>query len=92
MGELREAFRPEFLNRVDDIVLFKPLTLEEIEPIVDLQIAEVRGRLADRRIGLEVTEAARAADRPRGLRPGLRRAAVSGASSSTKSRRGSPVP
>ena len=50
MGELRAHFRPEFLNRVDDIVLFKPLTLEEIEQIVDLQIAEVRGRLADRQI------------------------------------------
>ena len=43
MGELRAHFRPEFLNRVDEIVLFKPLTLEEIERIVDLQIAEVRG-------------------------------------------------
>ena len=43
MGELRAHFRPEFLNRVDEIVLFKPLTLEEIERIVDLQIADVRG-------------------------------------------------
>ena len=75
MGELREGFRPEFLNRVDDIVLFKPLTLEEIESIVDLQMAEVRGRLADRQIGLEVTDAARRADLKRGLRSGIRRAA-----------------
>jgi len=59
MGELREHFRPEFLNRVDEIVLFKPLTLEEIERIVDLQIASVRQRLAFRRITLEVSEAAR---------------------------------
>jgi ATP-dependent Clp protease ATP-binding subunit ClpB len=59
MGELRGHFRPEFLNRVDDIILFKPLTLEEIERIVDLQIADVRERVADRRIGLELTEAAR---------------------------------
>jgi ATP-dependent Clp protease ATP-binding subunit ClpB len=59
MGELRGHFRPEFLNRVDDIILFKPLTLEEIERIVDLQIADVRERLADRRIGLELSEAAR---------------------------------
>jgi ATP-dependent Clp protease ATP-binding subunit ClpB len=58
MAELRGWFRPEFLNRVDDIVLFKPLTLQEIERIVELQIDEVRRRLADRRIGLEVTEAA----------------------------------
>jgi ATP-dependent Clp protease ATP-binding subunit ClpB len=59
MAELRGHFRPEFLNRVDDIILFKPLTLAEIEQIVDLQIADVRRRLADRRIELEVTEAAR---------------------------------
>ena len=50
MGELRAHFRPEFLNRVDDIVLFKPLTLEEIEQIVDLQIDDLRRRLADRRL------------------------------------------
>ncbi len=60
MGELRSHFRPEFLNRVDDVVLFKPLTLEEIEQIVDLQIEDVRRRLADRRLSLELTEAARA--------------------------------
>jgi ATP-dependent Clp protease ATP-binding subunit ClpB len=59
MAELRGHFRPEFLNRVDDIVLFKPLTLGEIEHIVDLQIADLRGRLADRRLALELTEAAR---------------------------------
>ncbi|HEY1714930.1 MAG TPA: ATP-dependent chaperone ClpB [Solirubrobacteraceae bacterium] len=54
MDELRGNFRPEFLNRVDDIVLFKPLTLGEIERIVELQIADVRRRLADRRVGLEL--------------------------------------
>jgi ATP-dependent Clp protease ATP-binding subunit ClpB len=59
MAELRGHFRPEFLNRVDDTILFKPLTLEEIEQIVDLQIADVRRRLADRRIELEVSEEAR---------------------------------
>jgi ATP-dependent Clp protease ATP-binding subunit ClpB len=59
MGELRGHFRPEFLNRVDDIVLFKPLTLAEIERIAELQIDAVRRRLADRRIGLELTDAAR---------------------------------
>jgi len=59
MAELRGHFRPEFLNRVDDIVLFKPLTLEEIEQIVDLQIDSVRRRLADRRLGLELAEPAR---------------------------------
>jgi len=54
MGELRGHFRPEFLNRVDDLVLFKPLTLDEIKRIVQLQIADVRRRLADRRVGLEL--------------------------------------
>jgi ATP-dependent Clp protease ATP-binding subunit ClpB len=59
MGDLRGQFRPEFLNRVDDIVLFKPLTLQEIEQIVDLQIADVRSRVADRRLDLELSDAAR---------------------------------
>jgi ATP-dependent Clp protease ATP-binding subunit ClpB len=58
-GELRAHFRPEFLNRVDEIVLFKPLTLEEIEHIVDLQIADLAVRLADRRLTLDLTEPAR---------------------------------
>jgi len=60
MGELRAHFRPEFLNRVDEIVLFKPLSLEEIESIVDLQVDALRRRLADRRLELELTEPARA--------------------------------
>jgi ATP-dependent Clp protease ATP-binding subunit ClpB len=58
MGDLRGHFRPEFLNRIDEIVLFKPLTLAEIERIVELQIADVQSRLADRRLKLELTEAA----------------------------------
>jgi len=59
MGELRAHFRPEFLNRVDETVLFKPLTLEEIEQIVDLQITDLRSRLIDRRLELQLTDAAR---------------------------------
>jgi ATP-dependent Clp protease ATP-binding subunit ClpB len=59
MGELRTHFRPEFLNRVDEIVLFKPLTLAEIERIVDLQIADVQARLTGRRLRLELTDTAR---------------------------------
>jgi ATP-dependent Clp protease ATP-binding subunit ClpB len=59
MGELRRQFRPEFLNRVDDIVLFKPLTQPEIERIVDLMFDELRERLAERRMTLEVSEGAR---------------------------------
>ena len=56
MGELRRHFRPEFLNRVDDIVLFKPLTLDEIQRVVDLMFNDVRRRLADRDMTLEVSE------------------------------------
>jgi ATP-dependent Clp protease ATP-binding subunit ClpB len=59
MRELRSHFRPEFLNRVDDIVLFRPLRLEEIERIVDLQTEDLRKRLADRGVRLELTEPAR---------------------------------
>jgi ATP-dependent Clp protease ATP-binding subunit ClpB len=59
MSTLRNHFRPEFLNRVDEIVLFKPLTLSEIERIVDLALAELNERLAERRITLRVTEEAR---------------------------------
>ena len=50
MADLRATFRPEFLNRVDETVLFKPLSLEEIEKIVDLLIADVNQRLADKRV------------------------------------------
>ena len=59
LRELRQHFRPEFLNRVDDIVLFKPLTLPEIERIVDLQSEDLRRRLTDRGVRLELTERAR---------------------------------
>jgi ATP-dependent Clp protease ATP-binding subunit ClpB len=59
MKELHVSFRPEFLNRVDEIVLFKPLTLAEIEQIVDLQTEQLRGRLKDRNISLELAEPAR---------------------------------
>jgi ATP-dependent Clp protease ATP-binding subunit ClpB len=59
MRELRTHFRPEFLNRVDDIVLFKPLRLEEIKRIVDLQTEDLRRRLIDRGVRLELSEAAR---------------------------------
>jgi len=59
MEELRGRFRPEFLNRVDEVVLFKPLRLEEIERIVDLLLNSVRARLKDRNIKLTITEAAR---------------------------------
>ncbi|MGK0309747.1 MAG: ATP-dependent Clp protease ATP-binding subunit ClpB [Lentimonas sp.] len=53
MAELRQGFRPEFLNRIDDVILFKPLTLEEITKIVDLLLAQLNDRLADRQIKIE---------------------------------------
>lgn len=59
MGALRAHFRPEFLNRVDEIVLFKSLTPPEIERIVELMFNDLRARLADRRIALEITDEAR---------------------------------
>ncbi len=58
LNDLRGHFRPEFLNRVDDIVLFRPLTLSDIERIVELQIDDLRMRLAERRIALELTKPA----------------------------------
>ena len=57
-GALRATFRPEFINRIDDVVVFNALSLDDIEPIVQLQLADVRERLADRRIELEVGLAA----------------------------------
>jgi ATP-dependent Clp protease ATP-binding subunit ClpB len=59
MGELRVHFRPEFLNRVDEIVLFKPLTLSEIKRIIDLQLKLLRVRLSERHLELQLTEAAK---------------------------------
>jgi ATP-dependent Clp protease ATP-binding subunit ClpB len=58
MTELRQGFRPEFLNRIDDVILFKPLTLEEITEIVDLLLAQLNARLADRQIIIEFDHAA----------------------------------
>jgi ATP-dependent Clp protease ATP-binding subunit ClpB len=59
MRALQSHFRPEFLNRVDDIILFKPLTQAEIEQIVDLMFNDLRERLAERRMRLEVSQQAR---------------------------------
>ena len=59
MAELRHHFRPEFLNRVDEVVLFKPLTLPEIKRIIDLQLKLLRVRLSERHLELEVTDTAK---------------------------------
>ncbi len=57
---LKETFRPEFLNRVDEIIIFSPLSIEEVEQIVDLQMAEIATRLEEQGLTVELTEAARA--------------------------------
>ena len=59
MAELRDYFRPEFLNRIDDVVLFKPLSLEEIISIVDLLLKGVNERLLDQKVTVEFTDSAR---------------------------------
>ncbi len=59
MELLRQAFKPEFLNRVDDIIIFRPLSHEDIGKIVDIQIKRVERLLADRKITIEVTPAAK---------------------------------
>jgi ATP-dependent Clp protease ATP-binding subunit ClpB len=79
MDSLKQTFRPEFLNRVDDIVVFHPLDDKELTHIVDLRLKDLEKLLADRRITLELTDAARKAifkagyDRAYGARP-LKRA------------------
>ena len=58
MQELRNHFRPEFLNRVDDVILFKPLRLAEITRIVEIFTEQLRSRLAERAIRLNLSEGA----------------------------------
>jgi ATP-dependent Clp protease ATP-binding subunit ClpB len=58
MTVVRTTFKPEFLNRLDDVILFDALSTEELTEIVDLQVRKLAGRLADRRLTLEVTPAA----------------------------------
>ena len=57
--EMKEHFRPEFLNRVDEIVLFKPLLKDEIVRIIDTDLAEIEGRLEDRDIHIAATDEAK---------------------------------
>jgi ATP-dependent Clp protease ATP-binding subunit ClpB len=57
--QLRDRFRPEFLNRIDEIVVFEALSREQLADIVELQLARLRERLEERRIELELTEAAK---------------------------------
>ncbi|MDO4720331.1 MAG: ATP-dependent chaperone ClpB [Peptostreptococcaceae bacterium] len=59
MTQLRHSFKPEFLNRIDDVILFKPLRMDEILQIVSLSVDDIQKRLADRNIRLEVSEEAK---------------------------------
>src|SRR6185503_13936217 len=56
---LKRTFRPELLNRIDEIIVFKPLELEHIVKIVDIMMKDLRARLAERQVEVELTEAAR---------------------------------
>ena len=69
MGELRRAFRPEFLNRLDEIILFKPLTKENLSGIIDILMEGLKKRLADKTLKLEVTDAAKGLIIERGFDP-----------------------
>ncbi len=69
--ELKQHFRPEFLNRVDEIVVFHQLSTEDIEHIVDLMVAEIENRLRDRDMGIELTPAAKSLIAKRGFDPVL---------------------
>jgi ATP-dependent Clp protease ATP-binding subunit ClpB len=59
MDLLRSTFRPEFLNRIDDIVTFRSLTVHDIDRIIDIQIALIQKRLKERKLTLELTEKAK---------------------------------
>jgi ATP-dependent Clp protease ATP-binding subunit ClpC len=69
--ELKQHFRPEFLNRVDDVVVFPQLTQDEIIEIVDLMVARLEGRLADKGMGIELTPAAKVLLATRGYDPAM---------------------
>ncbi|OYN84645.1 ATP-dependent Clp protease ATP-binding subunit [Parenemella sanctibonifatiensis] len=69
--ELKQNFRPEFLNRIDEIIVFRQLTQEDIERIVDLMVAEIEVRLKDRDMGIELTQPAKELVAKRGFDPVL---------------------
>ena len=69
MGELRRAFRPEFLNRLDEIIMFKPLTKKNLSGIIDILMEGLKKRLADKTLRLEVTDAAKSLIIERGFDP-----------------------
>ena len=69
MSELRRAFRPEFLNRLDETILFRPLTKEDLTGIVDLLVKSLRARLREQDLDLTLTDAAKSLIIQRGYDP-----------------------
>ena len=69
MDIMKQHFRPEFLNRVDEIVFFKALTMQELAPIVDIQISHLKKLLSDRNISIDITEEASEFLAQRGFNP-----------------------
>jgi len=69
MAELKRSFRPEFLNRLDETILFRPLTKDNLNGIIDIMVASLRKRLADRGLGLELTDEAKSLIIERGFDP-----------------------
>ena len=69
MAELKRSFRPEFLNRLDETIMFRPLTKDNLNGIIDIMVSALRNRLADRGLGLEITDAAKMLIIERGFDP-----------------------
>jgi ATP-dependent Clp protease ATP-binding subunit ClpC len=69
--ELEKEFRPEFLNRVDDVIIFRPLNREDLQSIIDIELARVKNRLADKNIVLEVPKDAKEFIIDKGFNPDL---------------------
>jgi len=69
MAELKRSFRPEFLNRLDETIMFRPLTKDNLNGIIDIMVSSLRERLADRGLGLELTDAAKSLIIERGFDP-----------------------
>ncbi len=69
MAELKRSFRPEFLNRLDETIMFRPLTKDNLNGIIDIMVSSLRSRLADRGLGLEITDAAKMLIIERGFDP-----------------------
>ncbi|MBR1566373.1 MAG: type VI secretion system ATPase TssH, partial [Oscillospiraceae bacterium] len=69
MAELKRSFRPEFLNRLDETIMFRPLTKDNLNGIIDIMVSALRQRLSDRGLGLEITDAAKSLIIERGFDP-----------------------